>query len=108
MTPKSRSHFSVKFSPIKFYYIFQQETHGELAERTGKYVVEFRNEEGNRPRIVAIPSERSIKRRLEAEIGNKEEDEDITLHFDPYRGAHKPKSLNEIETAHPNVMADVV
>ena len=57
-----------------------------MAERTGKYVVEFRNEEGNRPRIVAIPSEKSIKRRLEADVGNKEEDEDITLHFDPYRG----------------------
>ena len=79
-----------------------------MAERTGKYVVEFRNEEGNRPRIVAIPSEKSIKRRLEADVGNKEEDEDIALHFDPYRGAHKPKSLNEIATAHPNVMADIV
>jgi len=82
-----------------------QETHQELAERTGKYVVEFRNEEGNFPRIVAIPTEGAIQRRIEEETEHKQS-EDITLHFDPYRGAHKPKSLNQIQGTHPNVLAD--
>ena len=82
-----------------------QETHQELAERTGKYVVEFRNEEGNFPRIVAIPTEGAIQRRIVEEAENKQS-EDITVHFDPYRGAHKPKSLNQIQGTHPNVLAD--
>lgn len=54
-----------------------------------------------------MPSERAIQSRLKEELENKEV-EDITVHFDPYRGAHKPKSLNEIATAHPNVMTDAV
>ena len=85
---------------------YKQETHRELAERTGKYVVEFRPEEGNRPRIVATPSERSILRQV-SEEEDKQGVEDITVHFDPYRGAHKPKTAHQIQGTHPNLMSDI-
>lgn len=86
-------------------YSFLQETHEELAERTGKYVVEYRPEQGNRPVVVAVPSERSLLRRISKEEEGKEED--ITKYFDPYRGAHKPKTLDQIQGTHQHVLADI-
>lgn len=86
-------------------FFLLQETNEELAERTGKYVVEYRPEQGNRPVVVAIPSERSLVRRISEEEENKEED--ITKYFDPYRGAHKPKTLGQIQGTHKDLMADL-
>ena len=68
-------------------------------------MVEYRQECGNRPIVVATPSEKAVLRRLEEE--RLEEDEDITKYFDPYRGAHRPKSVKEIQGAHPDVLADI-
>lgn len=81
-----------------------QETHQELAERLGKHVVEFRPEQGNQPIIVASPSPEAVKRRLENERKCKEED--ITVAFDPYQGAHRPKSLEAIKGDFSEVLAD--
>lgn len=81
-----------------------QETHQELAERIGKHVVEFRPEKGNQPIIVASPSPEAVKRRLENE--RKCVKEDITVAFDPYRGAHRPKSLEAIKGDFSEVLAD--
>jgi len=53
-----------------------------------------------------MPSERSILRRA-SEEEDKHGVEDITVHFDPYRGAHKPKTLHQIQGTHQNVMNDV-
>lgn len=83
-------------------YFCYKETHEQLAERTGKYVVEYRSEQGNRPVVVAIPSERSILRRL-----SEDNVEDISKYFDPYRGAHKPKALEQVQGTHSDVMLDV-
>lgn len=82
-----------------------QETHEELAERTGKYVVEYREEQGSRPIVVATPSEKAVKRRIELE--SKSKGEDITRYFDPYRGAHRPKSIRDVQGTHHDVMADL-
>lgn len=82
-----------------------QETHQELAERTGKNVVELRPEKGNCPVVVAYPSQQAIKRRMEEEKFGKEED--ITAAFDPYYGAHRPKSVEEIKGTHPDLLAEM-
>ena len=89
---------------LRFIFGFLQETHKELAERTGKYVVEYRAEQGNRPIIVAMPSEKAVLKRIAEE---EEQKEDITKYFDPYRGVHKPKTLKQIRGAHHDVLADV-
>ena len=65
--------------------------------------MECRPEQGNRPVIVATPSEKAIQRRISEEMDGKKEDEDISVYFDPYRGAHRPKSHAEIHQYHPNV-----
>jgi len=84
-----------------------QETHEELAERTGKYVVEYRKEKGNIPIIVSTPSNRALTKRLNTEEEEKNKEEDITTYFDPYRGAHRPKNLKEIKGTHPDLMKDI-
>ncbi|XP_065662337.1 small ribosomal subunit protein uS5m isoform X2 [Hydra vulgaris] len=71
-----------------------QETHEELAERTGKNVVEFRPERGNIPVIVATPSEASVLRRIEREA--KGDNDDISKYFDPFMNSHRPKTINQI------------
>ena len=82
-----------------------QETHQELAERTGKHVVEYRPEKGNRPIVVASPSQKAVKRRIIEE--KKQKEEDITKYFDEYRGAHRPKSLKDIQGTHPPLLRDL-
>eukprot|EP00794_Sanderia_malayensis_P017378 gene17379-19117_t len=66
-----------------------QESHQELAERTGKMVVEFRQEMGGRPVVVATPSLKSVEERIDKELNETEDD--ISKYFDPTRGMHKAK-----------------
>lgn len=81
-----------------------QESHQELAERLGKHVVEYRPEQGNRPIIVATPSANSIALRVERE--KQVHQEDISVAFDPHRGAHRPKSLADIKEDYSEVLFD--
>lgn len=71
-----------------------QETHQQLADRTGFNVVEFKAEYGNRPMIVASPSDearnKALKKRSEKAEYNFNEV------FDPYRGLHRPKKVVDL------------
>ena len=77
---------------IVIYFNFQ-ESHHELAERSGKLVVEFRPDHGNRPVIVARPSDSAVKTRLKEETGGEV---DIASYFDPNKGLHRAKTVEEI------------
>lgn len=70
-----------------------QETHQELADRSGLNVVEFREECGMRPVIVASPSVESQRK-----VSKKREKKEYDLNevFDPYRGLHRPKKRQEL------------
>lgn len=54
----------------------QQETHDELADRMGYHVVEFREERGNLPVVVASPSDGQV---CDAQL--KDEEEDLSVDF---------------------------
>jgi len=82
-----------------------QETHEELAERTGLNVVEYRRENGNRPVVVASPSAEAIERRIEQDLTMTDR-EKVLQGVDPYRGVHKPKSVHAIRKAHPDLMTN--
>lgn len=77
-----------------FQGLLSQETHQQLADRTGFNVVEFRAECGNRPMIVASPSDearnKALKKRSEKAEYNFNEV------FDPYRGLHRPKKVVDL------------
>ncbi|XP_068683612.1 small ribosomal subunit protein uS5m-like isoform X1 [Montipora foliosa] len=76
-----------------FQGLLSQETHQELADRTGLNVVEFREECGMRPVIVASPSVETQKKVYK----NRERKEyDLKEVFDPYRGLHRPKRRQEL------------
>lgn len=57
--------------------LVNQETHGELADRMGYHVVEFRKERDNLPVVVASPTSGVVR---EAEL--KDEEEDLEVEFD--------------------------
>lgn len=77
-----------------------QETHQDLADRTGKFVVEMRGERGNLPVVVASPSQKSFEdRKRQKKEQESEIHVDLEAAFDPYLGAHRPKSLNDIRGA---------
>ena len=80
-----------------------QETHIELADRTGKCIVQYRGEEGNRPTAVALPSPVAVKRKFY----NKDKEDDLSKYFDLYRGAHRPKILPEIQGTNADVLANI-
>jgi hypothetical protein len=60
-----------------FGYNWRQETHGELAQRTGYHVVEFRKECGSLPVVVGAPAPDSV-----AETELKDEEEDLYCDFE--------------------------
>lgn len=76
-----------------FQGLLSQETHQELADRSGLNVVEFREECGMRPMIVASPSVESQRK-----VFKKREKKEYDLNevFDPYRGLHRPKKRQEL------------
>ncbi|XP_015776574.1 PREDICTED: 28S ribosomal protein S5, mitochondrial-like [Acropora digitifera] len=76
-----------------FQGLLSQETHQELADRSGLNVVEFREECGMRPVIVASPSVESQRK-----VSKKREKKEYDLNevFDPYRGLHRPKKRQEL------------
>lgn len=71
-----------------------QETHQQLADRTGLNVVEFRAEYGMRPVIVASPSVETQKKVFKKRA--EKEEYDLKEIFDPYRGLHRPKKRQEL------------
>ena len=73
--------------------IFPQETHQELADRTGLNVVEFREECGMRPVIVASPS---VETQNKVYKNRERKEYDLKEVFDPYRGLHRPKRRQEL------------
>eukprot|EP00795_Rhopilema_esculentum_P013852 gene13852-4794_t len=70
-----------------------QETHQELAERTGKNVIEYRPEMGMRPTVVAAASLKAIEARMKQETSVSD---DIAKYFDPTKGLHKAKLTRKI------------
>ena len=71
-----------------------QETHQQLADRTGLNVVELRAECGMRPVIVASPSVETQKKVLKKR--SDKDEYDLNEIFDPYRGLHRPKKRTEL------------
>lgn len=71
-----------------------QESHGELANRTGKNVVEYRPEMGLRPVVVASPTVEAVQARLRREIEKK--NQDIAAFFDPSKGLHTAKPARKL------------
>lgn len=68
-----------------------QETHEELAERTGCYVVKTNPESFNLPEIIAIPSTEQIAK---CRIRRREAfDYDFAKQLDPYLGLHRPRRV---------------
>ena len=74
--------------------ILPQETHQELADRTGHNVVEFRQELGMRPVVVATPSDKAAKESLKKRV--ERDDYDFHQIFDPHKGLHRPKQKSEL------------
>ena len=89
-------HF-IEISQLLFRSLFvlflNQETHQELAERTGKNVVEYRPEMGMRPTVVAAASLKAIEARMKQETSMSD---DIAKYFDPTKGLHKAKLTRKI------------
>lgn len=75
-------------------YLYSQETHQQLADRTGLNVVEFRAECGMRPVIVASPREGAQNKILKKRSDKAEYD--LNEVFDPYRGLHRPKKVQDL------------
>ena len=75
-------------------YLFLQETHQQLADRTGLNVVEYRAECGMRPVIVASPREGAQNKILKKRSDKAEYD--LNEVFDPYRGLHRPKKVQDL------------
>jgi len=80
-------------SALNWNYLFQ-ETHQELADRTGLNVVEFREELGNRPIVVASPSNKAAKQSLKKRV--EKDDYDFNQIFDPHKRLHRPKRKSEL------------
>ena len=74
--------------------LFLQETHQQLADRTGLNVVELRPECGMRPVIVASPREGAQNKILKKRSDKAEYD--LNEVFDPYRGLHRPKKVQDL------------
>ena len=74
--------------------LFLQETHQQLADRTGLNVVEFRPECGMRPVIVASPSEQAQNKVFKKQ--SEKAEYDLSEEFDPYRGLHRPKKVEDL------------
>lgn len=78
----------------------KQETHEDLAERTGLFVVESRAELGGNnyelPKVVAIPSLDSIQKKIRAmKMDSKFLDtEEYNNSLDPHKGLHRLKDLS--------------
>lgn len=83
---------------LDFFYLslifFLQETHQQLADRTGLNVVELRSECGMRPVIVASPREGAQNKILKKRSDKAEYD--LNEVFDPYRGLHRPKKVQDL------------
>ncbi|KAM7445055.1 28S ribosomal protein S5 [Porites harrisoni] len=77
-----------------FQGLLSQETHQQLADRTGLNVVELRAECGMRPVIVASPSVETQKKVLKKR--SDKDEYDLNEIFDPYRGLHRPKKRTEL------------
>jgi len=77
-----------------FQGLLSQETHQQLADRTGLNVVEFRTECGMRPVIVASPREGAQNKILKKRSDKAEYD--LNEVFDPYRGLHRPKKVQDL------------
>ncbi|KAL9954467.1 hypothetical protein ACROYT_G042008 [Oculina patagonica] len=77
-----------------FQGLLSQETHQQLADRTGLNVVEFRAECGMRPVIVASPSEEAQNKVLKKR--SEKAEYDLNEVFDPYRGLHRPKKVEDL------------
>lgn len=92
---KLKGRMGAKIPHIKavFNALLSQETHEELAEQTGKIVVERRSNMGNVPVVVARPSEAAVKRRLELEKSNPR-----LKFWDEMQAsqAHRMKSIKEV------------
>lgn len=71
-----------------------QETHQQLADRTGLNVVEFRGECGNRPMIVASPSDEARNKVLKKR--SEKAEYDFNEIFDRYGGLHRPKKVEDL------------
>lgn len=72
-----------------------QETHQELAQRTGKYVVEYRSNQEGLPVVVASPSLQAVQARML----RKETESDINIadYLDGSKGAHRTKSNGHVK-----------
>lgn len=77
-----------------FQGLLSQETHQQLADRTGLNVVEFRPECGNRPMIVASPSDEARNKVLKKK--SEKAEYNFNEVFDPYRGLHRPKKVEDL------------
>ncbi|XP_048586545.1 28S ribosomal protein S5, mitochondrial isoform X3 [Nematostella vectensis] len=77
-----------------FQGLTSQETHQELADRTGLHVVELREEYGRRPIVVASPSDKASREALRKRIHL--DDYDLDKIFDPHKGLHRPKKRSEL------------
>ncbi|KAJ7365565.1 28S ribosomal protein S5, mitochondrial [Desmophyllum pertusum] len=77
-----------------FQGLLSQETHQQLADRTGLNVVEFRAECGMRPVTVASPGEEAQNKVFKKRA--KKAEYDLNEVFDPYRGLHRPKKVQDL------------
>ena len=65
-----------------------------MADRTGLNVVEFRQELGMRPIVVATPSNKAARESLKKRVEN--DDYDFHKIFDPHKGLHRPKRKSQL------------